>query len=41
MEKEGSEQKDRNKSQAAQTLWEFVGLWISKGMYENKQNGSR
>ena len=27
-------------AQAAQTLWEFVGLWIYKRMYENKQNTS-
>ena len=28
------------KSQATQTLWEFVRLWIYKTMYENKQNTS-
>ena len=27
-------------AQAAQTLWEFVGLWIYERMYENKQNKS-
>ena len=35
--------KDKNGkvwTQAAQTLWEFVGLWIYKRMYENKQNTS-
>ena len=26
--------------QAAQTLWEFVGFWIYKKMYENKQSAS-
>ena len=27
-------------AQAAQTLWDFVGLLIYKRMYENKQNTS-
>ena len=27
-------------AQAAQTLWELVGVWIYKRMYENKQNSS-
>ena len=27
-------------AQAAQTVWELVGLWIYKRMYENKQNAS-
>ena len=27
-------------AQAAQTLWEFVGLWIYKRIYENKQDTS-
>ena len=25
-------------AQAAQTLWEFIRLWIYKRKYENKQN---
>ena len=25
-------------AQAAQTLWEFVGIWIYKRMFEYKQN---
>ena len=29
------------KAQAAQTLWEFVGLWIYKKKHENRQNRNR
>ena len=35
-----SDRSKMQKSQATQTLWEFVRLWIYKAMYENKQNTS-